>query len=113
SATGGDIAMVATGGPLTVVENVTTPGAITLTAIERVPPGAGDDLIAVSVMAPGVVTFSTPGAITLTAIERVPPGAGDDLTINPGVVVQSTASTVSLLAGDLVTVQAGSTVQAA
>jgi hypothetical protein len=72
SAIGGNIQLSAVG-PLIVGENVTTPGNITLTAAERVPPGPGDDLT----VNPGVTVRSTAAAVTLQAgdLVNVPAGA--------------------------------------
>ncbi len=55
------------------------------------------------------------GAINLTAMpENVPTNTpGDDLTVNSGVTVWSTGSSVNLLAGDNVVIQPGATIEAA
>ena len=54
----------------------------------------------------------SPDAIELTAGETADaPGFADDLTISPGVRVESTGSTVSLLAGDDVILGAGAVVR--
>jgi hypothetical protein len=50
-------------------------------------------------------------AINLTA-QPEPMTTGDDLTVNSGVTVQSTLSSVTLLAGDNVDIESGSTIEA-
>ena len=55
--------------------------------------------------------LTSAAAILLTAAES--PAAGDDLTVNSGVILESTGSSVTLRAGDNILVSAGSTIKAA
>jgi hypothetical protein len=57
-------------------------------------------------------SITTPGAVSLTATAQSAPETGDDLTVNSGVTIQSTGSSVSLDAGDNVVIPAGATIQA-
>jgi fibronectin-binding autotransporter adhesin len=85
TATGGAVAISAAG-PMTVTRNVTTPGTITLTALESVPAAGGDDLSITS----GTTINSTAGNIQLAA--------GDALNLLAGAVVQA-AGNVLLVGG--------------
>ena len=59
------------------------------------------------------MNYANDGPITLTAQPELPSTEVDDLTVNSGVTVQSTGSSVTLLAGDNVVIESGSTIEAA
>ena len=56
--------------------------------------------------------ITSAAAINLTAAAATLPATGDNLTVNSGVTIQSTGSSVSLLAGDNVVVPSGATIEA-
>jgi hypothetical protein len=76
--------------------------------------GLGSGPVNIQAHSPLTVSADTAavGAINLTA---TPEGgtSGDDLTVNSGATVQSTGSSITLLAGDNVVIQSGSTIEAA
>jgi hypothetical protein len=57
-------------------------------------------------------SITAPGPVNLTAATQALPETGDNLTVNSGVTIQSTGSSVSLLAGDNVVIPSGATIQA-
>jgi Domain of unknown function DUF11/FG-GAP-like repeat len=90
TATGGAVTIANVGlagaGPITVTQNIQTPGDITLTAQESTPAVAGDNLSVNS----GATINSTAGNVLLRA--------GDILSVFAGAVVQA-AGTVTLIGG--------------
>ena len=74
--------------------------------------GTGTDNVAINSGSPLTVAanMTSAGAITLTAAADSPPV--DDLTVDPGVTIQSTGSSVSLSAGNNIDVPSGSTIEA-
>ena len=75
----------------------------------------GSGPVNIRALSPLTVSDTTAvAAINLTAQPEGPSTTpGDDLTVNSGVTVQSTGSSVTLLAGDNVVIQSGSTIAAA
>ncbi len=104
SNTGGGSVVISNNGDAAAGQGITVSGPISTT-------GAG--VVTINSGSPLTVTanVTSASAITLSAAET--PGAGDDLTVNLGVTIQSTGSSVTLQGGDNITVPAGSTIQAA
>ena len=86
-------------------QGITVSGPISAT-------GTGTDNVTIHSGSPLTIAanVTSAGAITLTAAADSPPF--DNLTVDPGVTIQSTGSSVSLSAGNNINVPAGSTIEA-
>ena len=103
SHTGGGNVVISSTGDAAAGQGITISGPISAVGAGTVTINSGSPLTIAA-------DITSAGAITLSAAET--PATGDDLTVNPGVTIQSTGSSVTLQAGDNVNVQAGSTIQA-
>ncbi len=86
-------------------QGITVTGPISAT-------GTGTDNVTINSGSPLTIAanVTSAGAITLTAAADSPPF--DNLTVDPGVTIQSTGSSVSLSAGNNINVPSGSTIEA-
>jgi hypothetical protein len=98
-----------TSGDIVISNTAPTPAGLNITGISNT---AGN--VSITEGSPMTVSgnITSAGAISLAAEPETLPATGDDLTVDPGVTIQSTGSSVSLLAGDNVFVPSGATIEA-